>query len=113
MEATNQLKNWLENIRLSEYFEEFVNQGYDHIDDLTVDSVDDILRDVNITKPGHQKRLKLGISTLESGKKNPPEKPCTSTNQSSTDTGLKTPKRKFSLFNMPSISIENYLVRKH
>ena len=48
-------------------------EGYDFLDAIDMQSVDDIIELVGMTKPGHQKRFRMAVTAMMSAKKNPPK----------------------------------------
>ncbi|XP_006796209.1 caskin-1-like isoform X2 [Neolamprologus brichardi] len=75
------LADWLSHLGLSQYYQVLVQNGYENIDFVSDISLED-LREIGITKLGHQKKIMLGVKRLkelqrgESGSE-PPQSPST------------------------------------
>ncbi|XP_030594024.1 caskin-1 [Archocentrus centrarchus] len=73
------LADWLSHLGLSQYYQVLVQNGYENIDFVSDISLED-LREIGITKLGHQKKIMLGVKRLkelqkgESGSE-PPQSP--------------------------------------
>ncbi|XP_054593711.1 caskin-1 [Nothobranchius furzeri] len=57
------LAEWLSHLGLSQYYQVFVQNGYENIEFVSDISLED-LQEIGITKLGHQKKLMLGVARL-------------------------------------------------
>ncbi len=75
MEELEELKSWLTDSRLVEYYDEMVQQGYESvkdIDGLDENGIEELMQHCGIKKPGHKSRFKSACVARKSTQKNPP-----------------------------------------
>lgn len=79
--AKNAVSNWLESIKLEEYYSAFEDQGYEDMSlllNLSDDEVKDLFQNVGITKHGHILKIKKSLYGLQNQQmKEIPEKKAT------------------------------------
>ncbi len=74
MDATEEIKNFLERNNLAQYYDSFLNLGYDDLPQLLEMSAEDltvVIAEVGLVhKPGHRKRFVAALQMLNSKSKN-------------------------------------------
>ena len=70
--CASELRDWLKCQRLDMYFEKFIKKGYDSLDDISSQHLEELTKHVKIKLPGHQRRLRNAVELLESVRKRPP-----------------------------------------
>ena len=72
VEGEGEVKNWLQQINLSEYAKAFIDEGYDdleQISDMKDEDITDLIEDVGLSKKnGHKKRFIAAVAILKSKK---------------------------------------------